>query len=153
MQTIDDVLAAMREAKAKVESAVEATRKDNSALFRGMFEGFFAAYPEVEAFRWHQYTPHFNDGEACTFGVHDLMIRNADSPEEGGDYDDGFDYLDCHEWDGNQRVAKTDDKSKALAALSENFRSLRDIMEELFGDHAQVTVTREGVEVDEYSHD
>ncbi|UDL15302.1 hypothetical protein SEA_KUDEFRE_73 [Gordonia phage Kudefre] len=36
------------------------------------------AFPEVEAVRWEQYTPYFNDGDACEFGVREASLKFAD---------------------------------------------------------------------------
>lgn len=44
----------------------------------------------VEAIRWTQYTPYFNDGEACEFSVHEPYIRFVDGDEEAGEREDGF---------------------------------------------------------------
>jgi hypothetical protein len=47
----------------------------------------------VEAIRWHQYTPYFNDGEPCEFSVGEATV-NLDEKfganEAEGDYEDGF---------------------------------------------------------------
>ncbi len=48
------------------------------------------AFPEVVAVRWTQYTPYFNDGDACTFDVYEARTKLTDTPEEAGDYEDGF---------------------------------------------------------------
>lgn len=37
-----------------------------------MFAAFFAKYPIVTQLSWTQYAPHFNDGEACEFSVHEM---------------------------------------------------------------------------------
>lgn len=63
------------------------------------------AFPEVVAVRWTQYTPYFNDGEACTFDVNDARTKLIDTDEEDGEYEDGFidssgdwpdDYFETH---------------------------------------------------------
>lgn len=56
-------------------TALEASRKalrdhGRSALAEAFWE-FFGTYPEAERIVWTQYTPHFNDGEACVFSVND----------------------------------------------------------------------------------
>ena len=42
---------------------------------REEFKSFFEKFPEVESVRWSQYTPYFNDGEPCEFGVNELTIH------------------------------------------------------------------------------
>ncbi|MBB3752418.1 hypothetical protein FHT44_004930 [Mycolicibacterium sp. BK634] len=61
------------------------------------------AFPEVEAVRWHQYTPYFNDGEECVFSIREAYVKFF-GVDEGGDYEDGYtdgkeyppDYWDTH---------------------------------------------------------
>lgn len=47
------------------------------------------AFPEVEAVRWEQYTPYFNDGDVCVFNIHDAYIKFV-GVDEGGECEDGF---------------------------------------------------------------
>jgi len=47
----------------------------------------------VEAIRWYQYTPYFNDGEACEFSVNEATVKLSEKfgvEDEAGDYEDGF---------------------------------------------------------------
>lgn len=48
------------------------------------------AFPEVDAIRWPQFTPYFNDGDACEFSVHDPLLRLVDGDEDAGYNGDGF---------------------------------------------------------------
>ncbi|WP_074344742.1 hypothetical protein [Mycobacteroides abscessus] len=65
------------------------------------------AFPEVVSVRWTQYTPYFNDGDACTFSVHEARTKLVDTDEDAGDYEDGFisssgdwpsDYFETHSY-------------------------------------------------------
>jgi hypothetical protein len=53
---------------------------------------FFDANPHVASVSWRQYTPYFNDGDACTFSVGDpiLTLRDASSADSdaGNDEDE-----------------------------------------------------------------
>jgi hypothetical protein len=107
------------------------------------FREFFDANPDVEAFRWTQYAPYFNDGEACVFSVHrgDYEFRTAATDEEFEDeYFDGFADGAAEAW--------TATITAILAPITD------DELLEMFDDHAQVTVNRDGsLESEEYSHD
>lgn len=48
--------------------------------FLEMLDAVFAADPDVTALGWRQYTPYFNDGDACYFGIHseDIVAKGAD---------------------------------------------------------------------------
>lgn len=97
--------------------------------------GLFDANPKLESFSWTQYSPYFNDGDECTFSAH------IDYPEVNGieEYGDGYDE------DAAEKV------KEFLGAFEES------VLEEMFGNHKKVTVTRgeDGpvVETEEYDHD
>jgi hypothetical protein len=124
----------------------EKIQKEGKALLAEEFRKFFDAHPEVEAIRWEQYTPYFNDGDACVFSVHDFCVRTKDMGEEGKDE------RHSEEWGRSAWELKGE-------ALEEDFRRLckeahdDDVLLALFGDHVQVTASRTGFDVDEFSHD
>lgn len=100
----------------------------------------------VEAVRWTQYTPYFNDGDPCVFGTHGVEVKKT-GDDEGGDAEDGF--LDS--WS-----LEKDDPVKAALEEFENVieSDHHDVLlGQKFGDHAQVTATKEKFVIDEYSHD
>lgn len=132
----------------------EKMRKDGQAAFSTEMKKFFADNPDIEAIRWVQYTPHFNDGEPCVFRVREFEFKPVDKNEQsliesdeyssgpflGGDY-----YKEEVKaiWDKyNKRVTQLED------AVVDN-----ELMEMLFGDHCRVVATAEGFEVEEYNHD
>lgn len=96
----------------------------------------FEEYPDLDAFRWTQYTPYFNDGMPCQFESNhdDCFIKMINSEE----------FLETYRGRPNElRKAISD----SLAWFSnEDF----DIM---FGDGYQITISREGIEVEYYNHD
>lgn len=136
MTKIEQIL----EAEANYNKLVSELGKDAVAE---QLQTLFAAYPELEAIRWTQYTPGFNDGDPCTFGMHEVMYQatgiEEDEDAEDEDYNDGF--LEVP-WDA---------KSPMFDAINE-FEGSRneDVMRKCFGDGVQITATREGVEVEEY---
>ena len=74
----------------ELNAQMEAARKEMAAKSTGFVEAackqFFDACPEVESIFWTQYTPYFNDGEACEFGVHDQYYVLKDD-DEADDYE------------------------------------------------------------------
>lgn len=121
------------------------------------------AIPGIEAIKWEQYTPYFNDGDACEFGIMgEVRVRFEGDDEEAGDYEDGF-----HEtWGltfkndaGDYPYANiegyelTDETREALKAADFNFNRFEDVLQTNFGDPAEVTATKEGFKVEFYDHD
>ena len=69
---LDDI---NKEFEARKKSVCETIFEDMKALFAYGAEKF----PKlVKAFVWSQYTPYFNDGDACEFSVGDLYINYSD---------------------------------------------------------------------------
>ena len=108
--------------------------------FQDNAKGLFATHSILERFAWTQYTPYFNDGDPCEFSAH------VDYPEVNDD-EEFFYYSDS-------KKKPTDPFTVAGLAVVEFLKAFSgDDLEEMFGDHCKVTVTREGVEVEEYDHD
>lgn len=125
------------------------------------FAAFFKANPNVTCLTWTQYTPYFNDGETCYFRVGDLNVRIGGEPvqnvckypaedfyettdEQGGAWD--------YAWGKHEEFPE--DIRPQFAAAKELFDSIgQDILEQMYGDHAQVVVTPGGIEVKRVSHD
>lgn len=115
----------------------------------------------VDVVRWRQYTPYFNDGDACEFSVGDPYVLLSGAKDVIGDYEDGF----LSSWDfkyykedefPNHTKEQLDKVAEALEVFAKAICStdVEPFMEDLFGDHAEVTVYADGrFDVDDYSHD
>lgn len=141
------------------------------SLFKETTKEFFAKNPGVTAVVWTQYTPYFNDGEACEFSVHEPYFTNATAEQfedisNWGEYDGDdetvwseTDWILCGDSDyckerrGNMKLDGID--SATIQHFSKMIQSseMEDVMEAMFGDHVRIVATREGFEVDDYSHD
>ena len=112
----------------------------------------------IESIGWTQYTPYFNDGDSCEFQVH-----NSDLDINGVDYydlEDEFDIFEEEIWSSSTRRTVPNpnynpEEAEILNQIKEILHSIpKDFYEDLFGDHVQVTVYRDGrVEVEDYDHD
>lgn len=131
--------------------------------------------PTIESLGWSQYTPYFNDGDTCTFGVGDVWIRTTDelNPEEHDvEDDDTYTFYYGHPQLGERKFSYEGtwpDRHRVDGqytgpdeARYERCRAFVDAMDSgaynrvllaAFGDHAEVTVRRTGITVDFYSHD
>lgn len=144
------------EAKAKMRAAQEEARAVVREVFKEGAAELFGAHPRLDSFGWTQYTPYFNDGDECVFGV-----RN-DEPYFNGEhsYDVGTIHETKYENVGGQyqKVANPDYDAElggAFAAVREFLTSFDESdYRELFGDHKKVTVKRDGaLDIDDYEHD
>lgn len=107
----------------------------------------------VDAVRWSQYTPYFNDGEPCVFGANDPDFRLTEAGRLAARLtsshrsdDDGF--YDSY-------ILKELPIKKALDAFSAcvTHGNHDALLSETFGDHAVVTATKEKFVVDNYEHE
>lgn len=146
----------------------QATAQD---LFKETTKEFFNKNPGITAIIWTQYTPYFNDGDTCTFGVNEPYFTNANDEQMDdiasyGEYegeDEGVwsesDWIFCSDSEyarerrANINLSGVD--AASVAKLSQLIQSsdMEDVMEAMFGDHVRVVATREGFDVDEYDHD
>ena len=128
----------------------------------------------ITEFGWQQYTPYFNDGDPCTFSAYGTWVRTTSDPEDADPNDLDVDYnhatlgqMDGGEWvadPGNsgrrKKVGDTYegpdkarfDRVKALSRAIDSGEYL-DVLLDAFGDHARITVRRDGIEVEFYEHD
>ena len=156
MTTLEKIRAELEAFEAKKKVFVEDLRKE----FPTMFKELFDKSEKIESFGWRQYTPYFNDGDTCEFSVH------CDDPYVNGEYIDECDWYDWrigYYLKGDQKYDNLLTENPELDIESykvvEEFISVinsipEDFLKDLFGDHAQITIYKDGrVEVDEYEHD
>jgi hypothetical protein len=125
MTKLEELKARHTELKGQIKTESEAWFKEQSAAL-------FAKYPTMLNFSWTQYTPYFNDGDACTFSVHNY-------PEINGEDSYG------------ETTAELRPAFKEVEALIGGIDE--PTMEAMFGDHVKIVCQRDGVQVNEYSHD
>lgn len=141
------------EFKLQNETLKQNFEANGRAMLRPLFHSLFDAAPTVEAIRWEQYTPHFNDGDACIFNMWDLQVRERVESDAPGlmsdeDLEEGFVYY--HE-------LPKGDLHTLLQEMNDSLSKAENILLAVFGDHKQVTVRRENgvlqINVEEFHHD
>jgi hypothetical protein len=143
MNPIEEVKEAEKNLKNKV---AEAAKTD---ILKKFFQIAFKNLPaKVTKLSWTQYTPHFNDGEPCVFGIHGVyFVLDGVSPEyrrhEGNDV-----------WHLSYHKHITEGEMKVLNEFEGQLNEISTILNIAFGDGVQVTLDREGnLEVEDYDHD
>lgn len=156
MTVVEKIQAELKVFEEKKKALVEELRKEFPALFAELF----AQSKRIDSITWRQYTPYFNDGDECTFSV------CADDPEvnETNLYNtDWYDWRHRYYTKGDPQYANllTDKPTIDIAecqlvdAFTDVIESIpEDFMKDLFGDHCQVTIRRDGtIDVNDYDHD
>jgi hypothetical protein len=119
--------------------------------------GFFAKYPDMRI-GWCQYTPYFNDGEACVFSLHgiNLIPPGAVEDEEDEGYVPGeweLCSLSYHASKADRPEWLTDELIADCEAINKKLYAAEETLEYAFGDHVEVIADKVGVTVNDYDHD
>jgi hypothetical protein len=118
---------------------------------------------------WEQYTPYFNDGDPCEFGIHEVRLLLDDDSVADEDYQRGvstyalyqkLDYVGT--WPNREpdydSAIWTELKSGNAREIYQALRTLNtsawyEVAKANFGDHTEVTATKAGFDVEFYEHD
>lgn len=144
--SIVETLEALADSREKLNA--EAQQKIGNELC-----SFLKTYPEIDKLVWNQFTPYFNDGDTCEFSVNELRahLANTESDDEDEDedeyYGDGWFAAD----DDNEGITVA--TRKALLELSEAFADAETDLLAAFGDHVEVIVSKDGIDVEEFEHE
>ena len=149
-------------------SEIRDLKKQINSISDSIFDDFrqhiFSKYEQLESFGWTQYTPYFNDGEACLFFANtDYLIINGDYAEDS----DWFSKENIINWGQWNRELKTHEGRVEESNNNYNevlVNAYNEIVEFLsnfdndyyltkFGDHAEVIVTKNSVDISDYDHD
>lgn len=109
----------------------------------------------ISKIKWRQYTPYFNDGEACIFSVYEpiFYIDNGMVPKyfslEEDDEDGGWYYA------SNYNAEKNGDRlSDEIKRLNKMFFDLDNYyFLNSFDDHVEIIYDGKEFEINDYSHD
>lgn len=124
----------------------------------------------VLSFGWTQYTPYFNDGERCVFGVNEPWFRTTTDAERNADDEDDNDALaiSIHPTLAPDRYDRVSGRFVPVERDTESVHryarcqaladalvtgEFDDVLLDAFGDHAHVRISRSGIVVDSFEHD
>jgi hypothetical protein len=150
------------------QSQISDIKKEVLDLSSGIFEDFykyiFEKYPTLESFGWTQYTPYFNDGDTCIFSVNTDYISVNDEYVDESKWSSEVNVLNWGNWNRELKVYEDrveepnpnydpvlTEASNEITNFLGNFDN--DFYLSKFGDHAEITVTKSGVDISDYDHD
>lgn len=107
----------------------------------------------VDSIRWEQYTPYFNDGDPCYFSVGEPRVKVIfpDNPDE--DYDEEGDYGDGYFSEYEIDEVLFPEVCKLLKTLGNEIDHHEVLLQEKFGDPAQIDYNGTSFTVEHYDHD
>ena len=130
------------------EEKRNAFREEAKGVFKEYCKEFFVENPEVKTIVFAAYTPYWNDGETCEYGVSGVVFTNAPK-SEGIEEIYGEDVSEEYEtWYGGY------DNSKKYRDFNNTLKSstMLEVIQHTFGDHVLVAIDAEGFEVVDYEH-
>ena len=140
MTYIDDMNEIIKSFSEYKQTVQEKLKKDFKAIITKLFE----ENSELKAIVWEQYTPYFNDGDPCNFGLTEVVFTNA----TGDDLDD----ISYGSYDGeNEDVCVFSEYNEVERLMTSS--GMEDVMLATFGDHVRVVATREGFSISRFDHD
>jgi hypothetical protein len=160
----NDKFEILREKQMEIKKLKEEMLEASNKIFTELTKTIFEEHPKVKSFGWNQFTPYFNDGETCTFSanvdyiyINGICVDDSDWVSEKTITNYGTWNRETKKYEGRTEVSNLNYDSELVKANDEIREFLYNFDEDFFmaqfGDHAEVTVTLEGVSVDEYEHD
>lgn len=147
---------AVLEAFKEKEAAVVAQRAILAEKLKEFLKNYVATTDTLKGIKWTQYTPYFMDGDPCEFCVNEVYAQFDDTPEEAGDYEDGYICsYDCYDYKDGEKIYTEEGKrnSTIIEDIQKIFSDVSDdVFLDAFGDHAQIVVSADDVDIDEYDH-
>jgi ArsR family metal-binding transcriptional regulator len=75
MSKIDELQKNVALFKEQLDQVMKEAFEKGRLLLSEALTAVFEEYPQVESISWTQYTPYFNDGDACEFSVNSYSIE------------------------------------------------------------------------------
>lgn len=153
----DELSAFQQECEKQTARYKKLMQTKGKELFVKVVKGFFDATPQVAQVSWTQYTPYFNDGEACEFGVHEpQFLLHGEHEKDDVPYSENS---INEKYNKHWREKTNANERERLRKLVKMFQSIDDdVFLYAFGDHVKISASldqkREVVlSVTEYNHD
>lgn len=137
-----------------LQAQINAAQANFEKEFPGLVKDFFAAVPQIKSVSWTQYSPYFNDGDACTFSVHDVYFATDDN-EDWEDYreiDNTNVFSGCI-YDVRKQKFLTKEQIEICEKLDAMIACNEDFMESMYGDGVMVILRPSGIETQNHDHD
>lgn len=121
-----------------IEQRIQNLKEEIEKLEKFNLDVFFDKLSKmgVVKFHWKQYSPYFNDGEACEFSVHDEPLDIEF--EDGSEFGDSYDLYDGS-WD-NKEFAHPNHKAFYEFDFLGELGLSEGACEDCFGNHVRVYV-------------
>lgn len=177
--SIEDKIRKLHNQVSKLQNEIT---KESKKAFKQMTKDVFKKYPELQSFSWQQYTPYFNDGDTCTFSAYTdyLYINGSEESESLYEISSLIDDVknktktisklekemkNDSGWIVEHNKKKIEEINNAnLGDLTKRYHMLSyivdclsligdDVLQDMFGDHVSVIVSRDGIVTAHHDHE
>ncbi len=109
--------------------------------------------PLIKEIGWTQYTPYFNDGDVCEFGISEPWCRTVRDQEDEDRWSlTMYSHKTFSAFENDPEMVASERTAIAFCNAIEGGQ-FEDVLLEAFGDHAEVTVRKSGISINFYQHD
>ena len=162
--SFEQKLEKLKERQSQISDIKKQVLDLSSGIFEDFYKYIFEKYPTLESFGWSQYTPYFNDGDTCIFSVNTDYISVNDECVDEAKWSSEVNVLNWGNWNRELKVYEgrveepNPNYDPVLTAASNEITNFlgnfdNDFYLSKFGDHAEITVTKSGVDISDYDHD
>jgi len=123
------------------------TKEQLLEKFAAEAKEIFEKHPILREIRWTQYTPYFNDGSPCVFEVRGFSVNDRDSGDFLVENRKYYTYTPAEE----KEIQELTPAAEAASHLHDLFGQKEYRL--LFGDHAEIFVTKDSIRVESYDHE
>ena len=150
--------------QAEIKEAKNEILNLSANIFEDFYKYIFEKYPTLESFGWTQYTPYFNDGDTTIFSVNTDYISINDEAVDEAEWASDVNVISWGTWNKDLRIYEgrveepNPNYDPILTEASNEIKKFlgrfdNDFYLSKFGDHAEITVTKDGVDISDYDHD
>lgn len=162
---LDVFIENMNASATKIQQMKEEVQNLAQEEFKKSMREIFILIPSLKAIAWTQYSPHFNDGDECVFGVNSVAALSFIPSRTAYDYEELLQEMDEDDEGIPENAYAISDYSSfnenalnknELAAIKNvlNFiETNEELMQDLYGNHVEVIFSQDDLQVNDYDHD
>jgi hypothetical protein len=162
--TYEEKLTVLKRKNSEINKLQTDVREISSTLFDDFRNHIFEKYSTLESFGWTQYTPYFNDGESCHFYANTDYLKINDEWVDDTNWISKTNIISWGEWDRDKRehIGRVEEENPNFnEELSNACQEISDFLSNFdndfylskFGDHAEITITKNSVDISDCDHD
>lgn len=161
---INEKIKELDETRKKISELKQELVDKSTEVFQEFQKDIFNKYPQLESFGWTQYTPYFNDGDTCIFSPHTNYLKINDEWVDDSAWVGENITTNWGKWNQQLRIYEgrveepnpnyNEELSKANSEIVDFLSKFDDdFYLSKFGDHSEITITKDSLTIEDYDHD